>query len=76
MGWQAAGGAVAAPGGYTKARVFLEYKGQPNAGKFRNIYLFREGFGQNYSFDKEKNLVDTTTLAGSRQAWNTTASTT
>lgn len=64
VGWQATGGAVTAPVNYTKMRVACVNKGQPNPSRFTNIYLFREQFGQTYSYDADGNLVDTTTLSG------------
>ncbi len=64
VGWQAAGGAVAAPHDYSQVRVYLVAKGQPNRTRFSNIFLFREEFGKSYRYDKNKNMTDTGTLSG------------
>jgi RHS repeat-associated protein len=64
VGWQAAGGAVGAPYSYAQVRVYLTYKGQPNAGKFSNVFLFREEFGKTFLYDKDKRMTDVSTLSG------------
>ncbi len=66
VGWQAAGGAVGAPHNYAQVRVYLTYKGQPNAGKFSNVFLFREEFGKTFLYDKDKRMTDAGTLSGQK----------
>ena len=66
VGWQAAGGAVGAPYKYSQMREYLTYKGQPNVGKFSNVFLFREVFGKTFLYDKDKRMTDAGTLSGQK----------
>ncbi|MBM7871484.1 RHS repeat-associated protein [Clostridium pascui] len=62
-GWQYAADAVIAEADYTEVNVYGLYYNNLNTVNFDNIQLYREEFGQSYTYDKDGNLISTQDLA-------------
>ncbi|MBE6067564.1 MAG: DNRLRE domain-containing protein, partial [Clostridium lundense] len=65
-GWQYAADAVIAEADYTEVNVYGLYYNNLNTVNFDNIQLYREEFGQSYTYDDKGNLISTQDLAAQK----------
>ncbi|MBQ7827825.1 MAG: RHS repeat protein, partial [Clostridia bacterium] len=62
--WQYSSGMVEAPVSYSKIRVSVVYNHNVNEAEFDGIALYREAFGEEYSYNSSGRLIGVKTLAG------------
>lgn len=68
--WQYASGAVVAAKDYNSVVVRPHYSGEANTAWFDGIQLYREEFGQAFSYDADGNIKSATDLAENRSAFD------
>ena len=62
-GWQFAAVPVVMPWRYTEIKVVLLYQNNLNEVQFSNLFLHKEEFGQNYTYDANANITNVKNLA-------------
>lgn len=70
--WQYACGAVVADIDYTSMVIRLQYSGNANTAWFDGIQLFREQFGESFSYDTDGNLENAFDLQGKKDKFEYT----
>ena len=68
-GWQFTSGKVIAPTDYTYVSFLLEYNSNANTAYFAMPYLYKEEYGQTYTYDDFGNIISSKDLADSNSSF-------
>ena len=68
-GWQFTSGKVIAPTDYTNVSFLLEYNSNANTAYFAMPYLYKEEYGQTYTYDDSGNIISSKDLADSNSSF-------
>ena len=61
--WQMVGGQAIAPGAYDAVKLDFDYDYNDNTALFNRAYVYKESYGQSYTYDKDGNVVSSVDLA-------------
>ena len=67
--WQFVSAQVIAPADYSKVYVYLDYQNNENTAVFTLPYLYKEDYGQTYTYDDDGNVISSVDLAASETSF-------
>ena len=67
--WQFTSGAIVAPKDYNQVRFDIDYRNNENTAVFTLPYLYKEDYGQTYTYDDDGNVISSVDLAASETSF-------
>ena len=68
VGWKFAQWAIVAPKAYTEFRIGVQYARNHDTAMFSNVFIYREEFGESFTYDEDKNVVSAAALSTQKSA--------